>query len=180
MLNELSANGWRPARRTLRIVIRGANLSHDGRRKNIVILGRTLIRAGGPTRDTAHPDQPVPGATRRQRRSVLLELSRVLHIEKPDQRYGGVLRCGRQWRPDGWNWIVGLPTLPSTHHHAHGVGGDRFDGQQQGIYWSAIQFIVAGAIWDTAAGLGYGAQFIKQPSGIWWGPYALPMRGGKQ
>ncbi len=170
VLNELSANGWQTSTQdfTYRDTPVRNLIGVKGKGKNIVILGAHYDTRRRADQDTAHPDQPVPGANDGANGvAVLLELSRVLQIEKPDQQVWLVFFDAEDNGDlDGWNWIVGSTYFANslTITPTAVVVIDMIGDQQQNIYLERnSNSSVANAIWDAAAGLGYSAQFIKQP-----------------
>ncbi|HEY3341913.1 MAG TPA: M28 family peptidase, partial [Anaerolineae bacterium] len=90
----------------------------------------------------------------------------VLQVKKPDQQIWLVFFDAEDnGELDGWDWIVGSSHFANslTFTPTALVVIDMIGDRQQNIYLERnSNQRVAGAIWDTAAGLGYGAQFIKQ------------------
>ena len=169
VLNELSANGWQTSTQdfTYRDTPVRNLIGVKGEGENIVILGAHYDTRRRADQDPTHPDQPVPGANDGASGvAVLLELSRVLQIDKPDQQVWLVFFDAEDNGDlDGWNWIVGSTSFANslTITPTAVVVIDMVGDQQQNIYLERnSNSSVANAIWDAAAGLGYGAQFIKQ------------------
>ncbi len=170
VLAELSANGWQtqtqdftyqqtPVRNLIGVKGEGT--------ADVIILGAHYDTRRRADQDAAHPNEPVPGANDGASGvAVLLELSRVLRIQKPDRQVRLVFFDAEDNGDlDGWDWIVGSTYYANslTITPTAVVVIDMIGDAQQDIYLERNSNAqVAGAIWDTAAALGYGDQFIKQ------------------
>ena len=169
VLAELSANGWLTQTQSFsyqQTTVRNlAGMKGEG--KDVVILGAHYDSRRRADKDTGHPDQPVPGADDGASGvAVLLELSRVLQFEKLDKQVWLVFFDAEDNGDlDGWDWIVGSTYYANslTITPTAVVVIDMIGDQQQTLYQERnSNEVVSNEIWDTAARLGYGAQFVKQ------------------
>ena len=185
VLGQLSANGWQT--QTQNFTYQGTPIRNligvKGSGKNVIILGAHYDTRRRADQDKDHPDQPVPGANDGASGvAVLLELSRVVQRVNPDQQVWLVFFDAEDnGELDGWNWIVGSTYFANslTLTPTAVVVIDMIGDQQQELYLERNSNpTVANTLWDTAAGLGYGAQFIKQYKWDMVGrPYSFPDAG---
>jgi glutaminyl-peptide cyclotransferase len=131
----------------------------------VIIMGAHFDTRHLADRDTAHPEQPVPGANDGASGvGVLLELGNVLDLEDvPYELWLAFFDAEDNGGIDGWEWLVGseymaahLSVTPEAMILVDMVG----DADQQ-IYQEAnSDRDLAAQIWTKAAELGYGQEFV--------------------
>lgn len=169
ILAQLSQNGWLTQTQVFtyqNTIIRNI-IGTQGNGSGGVILGAHYDTRRRADRDAQHPDQPVPGADDGASGvAVLLELSRVLHINKPDQSVSLVFFDAEDnGELDGWDWLVGsryyansLTVTPTAV-----VILDMIGDMQQDMYLESNSTpSLRNSIWSVAQNLGYGQYFIPK------------------
>ncbi|MBM4425227.1 MAG: DUF4910 domain-containing protein [Chloroflexi bacterium] len=171
ILAELTARGWKTE--TQEFVYRDAparNIIGKAAigRGPVIIIGAHYDTRRHADRDSASPTAPTPGANDGASGvAVLLELARALDTQ--DSRYeiwlaffdaednGGI---------DGWEWIVGsthmaqtLTVRPEAVIIADMIG----DADQQLFFETNSDAALSAQLFQIAAALGYGEQFIPAP-----------------
>jgi Zn-dependent M28 family amino/carboxypeptidase len=134
----------------------------------VVIIGAHYDTRLHADQDSADPLAPVPGANDGASGvAVLLELARALDSAKlKNEVWLAFFDAEDNGRIKGWEWIVGsrhmannLAVTPQAMILADMIG----DADQQIYYEENSDSALSAQLFEIAAGLGYGEQFIPQP-----------------
>lgn len=133
----------------------------------IALLGAHYDTRMRADQDQEHPEEPVMGANDgASGTAVLLELAQVLEPDKiPYQVWLVFFDAEDDGRINGWEWIVGSSYMAS--HLAvrpdFVIVVDMMGGADQQIYYERNSDPeLMRAIWQTAAGLGYGDTIVSE------------------
>ncbi len=133
----------------------------------VVIIGAHYDTRLHADQDSANPLAPVPGANDgASGAAVLLELARALDSAKlKNEVWLAFFDAEDNGRIQGWEWIVGsrrladsLTVTPQAVILADMIG----DADQQIYYEENSDSALSAQLFEIAAGLGYGEQFIPQ------------------
>jgi glutaminyl-peptide cyclotransferase len=166
--DELQRLGWRPSYQDF--TYRGVALQNViARRGDVgpaIIIGAHYDTRPKADRDRASPNDPVPGANDGASGvAVLLELARVLG--SPHQTIIlAFFDAEDQGELGGWDWAVGSTYMAAMLQEpvAKMILVDMVGDADQQLYFEVnSDAVLRKELWDIAAGLGYGKQFIPQP-----------------
>jgi glutaminyl-peptide cyclotransferase len=165
--DELQRLGWRPTSQDF--TYRGVALQNVVARRGdtgpAILIGAHYDTRPKADRDPLHPNDPVPGASDGASGvAVLLELARVLGTPRQtvilaffDAEDMGDL--------NGWEWAVGANYMAANLQEpvAKMVLVDMVGDADQQLYWEVNSDPpLRKQLWDIAASLGYGKEFIPQ------------------
>jgi len=131
-----------------------------------VLLGAHYDTRPRADRDPQNPGAPVPGASDGASGvAVLLELARVLQQSRQPVILA-FFDAEDQGDLGGWDWAVGSTYMAATLQDpvTSMVLVDMVGDADQQLYWEANSDVsLRKRLWDVAAELGYGRQFLAQP-----------------
>ncbi|MDP3047397.1 MAG: M28 family peptidase [Chloroflexota bacterium] len=165
--DELQRLGWRPSYQDF--TYRGVALQNVTARRGetgpAIIIGAHYDTRPKADRDPLHPNDPVPGASDGASGvAVLLELARVLGTPRQTVILA-FFDAEDQGDLGGWDWAVGATYMAATLQEpvAKMVLVDMVGDADQQLYWEVnSDSVLRKQLWDIAASLGYGKEFIPQ------------------
>ncbi len=170
ILGKLEAFGWRTDVQefTYRDVDARNLIGMAGDEKGpIFLIGAHYDTRREADQDTLSPHAPVPGANDGASGvAVLLELARVLDVEKMDGQVWLVFFDAEDnGRLDGWDWIVGSTMFAEqvAEVPAYVIVVDMVGDADQDIYLEGNSDPgLQGYLWGIAASLGYRQNFVPE------------------
>ncbi len=165
--DELQRLGWRPSYQDF--TYRGVALQNVTARRGeagpAILIGAHYDTRPKADRDPLHPNDPVPGASDGASGvAVLLELARVLGTPRQTVILA-FFDAEDQGDLGGWDWAVGANYMAANLQEpvAKMVLVDMVGDADQQLYWEVnSDSVLRKQLWDIAASLGYGKEFIPQ------------------